>query len=220
MKTQTMKQDQTHIIQSVRASMRDLTLIVVRLSAEAALIEPARFQDHCMAVLDRFDNDLAQAGALPAERADAVYAASCLLDEVALQKLAEPIRSQWQATPLQVSRFGNLQGGELVYEQIAGELAKPMPSCWRLACWQLVLGLGFQGKYGTADHMQRHQLINRIDEQLALPVQDSAPPLPGTVIHWRSFSPLLWAALAWGGAAALYFFLHNWLQNAVGMLGQ
>lgn len=214
-------QNQQQIVQSVRASMQDISLIVTRLSADATLTEPAGFQAHCMAVLDRLDNALAQQGASPAEREDAVYAASCLLDEAALQKLAEPLRARWQATPLQVSRFGNLQGGELVYEQIAGELAKPAPSYWRLACWQLVLGLGFQGKYGANDHLQRHQLLNRIDERLA-PVApaETAPPPPGAVIHWRSFSPLLWAVLAWSGAALLYLVLQGWLKNAATALAQ
>lgn len=210
------EQNQQQIVQAVRASMRDVSLIVTRLAADATLTEPAGFQQHCMAVLDRLDNALAQQGAAPQEREDAVYAASCLLDEAALQKLAEPARSRWQATPLQVSRFGNLQGGELVYEQIAGELAKPAPSYWRLACWQLVLGLGFQGKYGVHDHLQRHQLLNRIDERLAPVIPaETAPPPPAAVIHWRSFSPLLWAVLAWSASALLYVVLQGWLKNAV-----
>jgi len=221
MNTQHIPLEQSQIIQSVRASMRDISLIVTRLSDDAQQTEPAGFQAHCMAVLDRFDNDLAQAGASPQERDDAVYAASCLLDEAALRKLEEPLRSAWQATPLQVSRFGNLQGGELVYEQISTELAKPLPSPWRLASWQLVLGLGFQGKYGGADSGQRYQLITRIDALLGKAASEqAAPPLPGTTIHWRSFSPLMWAALAWTGAGILYFFLHAWLQNAASVLGQ
>lgn len=214
-------QNQWQIVQAVRASMRDLSLIIVQLSADASLTEPAGFQAHCMAVLDRLDNALAQHGASPAEREDAVYAASCLLDEAAQQKLEEPLRSRWQATPLQVSRFGNLQGGELVYDQIAVELAKPAPSYWRLACWQLVLGLGFQGKYGANDQVQRHHLLQQIDDRLerAIPGETTPAP-PKTIIHWRSFSPLLWAALAWSGTAMLYLMLQGWLQNAVTALGR
>ena len=214
-------QNQWQIVQAVRASMRDVSLIIVQLTADARLLEPASFQDHCMAVLDRFDNALAQHGASQAEREDAVYAASCLLDEAALQKLEEPLRSRWQATPLQVSRFGNLQGGELVYDQITGELAKPAPSYWRLACWQLVLGLGFHGKYGANDQVQRHHLIQRIDDRLkpAIPVETTPAPAKA-IIHWRSFSPLLWAALAWSGTAVLYLTLQGWLQSAVTALGR
>lgn len=211
---------QSEIIQIVQRCMRDVSLIVIRLVDGAAPADPAAFQSHCMSVLDQLGSDLLRQGASSVEVEQAVYAASCLLDEAALQKLEGAVRTQWQAAPLQVSRFGNLQGGELVYEQIAAELSKPAPSIYLLACWQLVLGLGFQGRYALKDTAQRHQLMMRLDERLGPPAMPPAPAGGKRMLHWRSFSALMWALLAWLGTGVLYLLLRAWLYGTASGLGQ
>ncbi|WP_199052228.1 DotU family type IV/VI secretion system protein [Aquitalea sp. ASV15] len=208
------------ILHSVRGHMRDVALIVTRLNGQAEVMAPDRWQDHCLTVLDELDQQLAQSGAPASDRAQMIYAASCLLDETALRTLPEAQRLQWQATPLQVQRFGTLQGGEQVYEQISQALATPAPSLWLLACWQLVLALGFQGKYQHQDPAQRTQLIHKLDQSIGpidTPVQ--TPQRKRRSLHWRSFSPWLWALLSCSLALIVYFLLQSWLHHAVSQLG-
>ena len=208
------------ILHAVRGHMRDISLIVTRLQQQADPVAEHNLNQHCHLLLDQLEQSLEQAGAPQAEREQMIYACCCLLDETALRHLPAPEREQWQANPLQVRRFASLQGGEQVYEQIRSELARPQPSFWLLACWQLVLALGFEGKYSQGDTLQHQQWRRQLDKVLNALAPTQAPATPcRTIWHWRSFSPWLWATLSSLLLLLLYLLLQGWLRHALRQLG-
>ncbi|WP_089084661.1 DotU family type IV/VI secretion system protein [Aquitalea magnusonii] len=208
------------ILHTVRGHMRDVSLIVTRLQQQAAPVAGSDLNHHCDQLLDQLEQALEQAGTPSREREQMIYACCCLLDETALRHLPDAARAQWQANPLQVRRFASLQGGEQIYEQIRSELARPQPSYWLLACWQLVLALGFEGKYSQGDAAQRQQWRQQLDKVInALPPAQTATAPRRPVWHWRSFSPWLWAALSCLLLSLLYLLLQGWLHHALRQLG-
>jgi type VI secretion system protein ImpK len=208
------------ILQTVRGHMRDIALIVTRLQQQGEPVADSNLNQHCHQLLDQLELALEQAATPPREREQMIYACCCLLDESALRHLPAPARAQWQANPLQVRRFASLQGGEQVYEQIRDELARPQPSYWLLACWQLVLALGFEGKYSQGDTSQHQQWRQQLDKVLnALPSPATAPLSPRPAWHWRSFSPWLWAMLSGLLLLVIYSLLQGWLHQALRQLG-
>lgn len=204
---------------TVRSQMRDIALIVSYLSDEAKAEDIAKLQEHCTDTLNKFDHDLETSGAADQDRQMAGYAASALLDEAALRKLPETDRQLWGAHPLQVTRYGDYQGGERVFEHIRQELAKPAPSLWLLSAWQVTLSLGFKGKYIHEGEVARQQVLAVLDERLAM-FNDLTPISEGskTIIHWRSFSPLIWAVLCWCLVGILYMTLQAILKTAIATL--
>lgn len=208
------------ILQAVRGHMRDISLIVTRLQQQAEPVADSNLNNHCHQLLDQLEHALEQASAPRTERERMIYACCCLLDETALRHLPGAARAQWQANPLQVRRFASLQGGEEVYAQIHKELARPQPSYWLLACWQLVLALGFEGKYSQGDASQREQWRQQLDKVInALPPAQASTTARRPVWHWRSFSPWLWAALSCLLLSLLYLLLQGWLHHALRQLG-
>ncbi|WP_199104040.1 DotU family type IV/VI secretion system protein [Aquitalea sp. ASV11] len=208
------------ILHAVRGNMRDIALIVTRLQQQAEPVTEHQLNQDCQHLLDQLEQALEQAGAPRAEREQIIYACCCLLDETALRHLPEPARAHWQARPLQVHRFASLQGGEQLYEQMRSELARPQPSYWLLACWQLVLALGFEGKYSQGDTAQHQQWRQQLDKVInALEPTQEAAPSPRPVWHWRSFSPWLWAMLSGLLLLVIYLLLQGWLHQALRQLG-
>lgn len=213
--------------EKVRCLMHDIALIVSALSAQAKTNDVDELQQRGLAALDAFDAALQGEHVATQERQHAVYAASALLDEAALAAIEPEQRESWMANPLQVTRFANYQGGERVFEQIDAELSHSTPSQWLLSTWQVVLALGYQGKHsGDNGTIALHELQDRIAGLLARPLPEETPAVISaatqrpSMVHWRSFSPVLWALGCCAAAGVTYVVLQSILKVSIAMLAQ
>ncbi|MBB3259396.1 type VI secretion system protein ImpK [Paraburkholderia bannensis] len=98
---------------------------------------------------------------------DVLYMQCALLDETVLACLPTQSRPLWEATPLQVERYGEHNAGEQVYSRLATRMREAPPNVGLLECYATVLGLGFQGKFAREGAPQRAAIIRSLDERLA-----------------------------------------------------
>jgi len=208
--------------EKVREYMCDIALMVSELTVKPIVSDVGVLQRRCLEILDKFDAAL-EAEHLPlGERQQAVYAAAALLDEVALKGFGEKDAEIWINSPLQVIRFSNYQAGEKIFQQIDTELSRAEPSQWLLSTWQVVLALGYKGKYIghqgeiTLDDLQNKfsGLVGSSLEKKLLSIADSTLKQK-LIIDWLSYSPLLFAIVACAAAGVVYMVLKNLLKASV-----
>lgn len=196
----------------MRALLRDTALEVSLLSQDAPEHSAFELRERCLRVVGDFDRAL-QAKQFPHDvREDAVYAQCGLLDETALRYLPDDERSEWDAQPLQVERFGNHDAGERIYERIAVRVREMPPNVALLECYAAVLGLGFLGRYAHDGELQRTELATLLNECIL-----RAGPRPsgftidtagGTRLDWlRRLSPWTIAGIVCVVAALIWFVL-------------
>jgi type VI secretion system protein ImpK len=197
--------------------LQEALTAVVRLRAgRQAVPDAAAFRAQMTQLLQRADAD-ARALGVPAEDARlAVFAVVALLDESALNS-RQPALADWARRPLQDELFGGHLAGEWFFQHVEQLLARP--DSWVLAdlleVHQLVLLLGFRGRYGH-DTAALQAIAVRVGERLARVTGDQGalapawrPPADGVVTRdpWLrrltialAASAVLAAAL-WGAGA-------------------
>lgn len=116
---------------------------------------------------------------------DALYMQCGLLDESVLAHLPAQSRPLWEATPLQVERYGEHDAGEQVYSRLAERMREARPNVELLECYATVLGLGFQGKFAREGASQRAAIIRSLNERLEKlsPSSDSGLVVDATRTH-------------------------------------
>jgi type VI secretion system protein ImpK len=151
----------------MRALLRDTALEVSKLaSGEDATRSAFHLRESWLQLVSDFDQAL-RAKHIPDDvREDAVYAQCGLLDETALRYLTDDERSEWDARPLQVERFGNHDAGERIYARLDIRMREMPPDTRLLECYAVVLGLGFLGRYAHDDEHQRDQVITTLNERI------------------------------------------------------
>jgi type VI secretion system protein ImpK len=172
----------------MRALLRDTALEVSLLSQDATEHSAFELRERCLRVVGDFDRAL-ETRQIPRDvREDAVYAQCGLLDETALRCLPDEERSEWDAHPLQVERFGNHDAGNRVYERIALRLAEMPPKVALLECYAAVLGLGFLGHYAHKGEPRRAELATLLNERILR----ARPQRRGFIIDTASGARLDW----------------------------
>jgi type VI secretion system protein ImpK len=156
---------------------------------------------------------------------DAAYAQCALLDEAALNGLADEARDAWEREPLQVKMFGRNDAGEELLRRIGRRLREPRPVLPLLGIFAAVLHLGFRGRYAANEADARTKLIRAIDERLARAIGGNtgtcAPDLSGPVVvnpsrrRRRSLSPLAWVLIAAIAAGLVWFAIDRWLLSSI-----
>ena len=197
---------------SIRALLRDTALEVSLLARDPGDHSAFDLRERCQQVVSDFDLAL-QTRQVPHDvREDAVYAQCGLLDETALRYLADNERSEWDAQPLQVERFGNHDAGERIYERIAVRVREMPPNVTLLECYAAILDLGFLGRYGHDGEHQRAELVTLLNER----IQGAGPRRAGFIINesggtrldWlRRLSPRTMAGIGCVAAALIWFVL-------------
>ncbi len=194
---------------SMRALLRDTALEVSLLLRGADPRSALQLRERCLQVVTDFDRALQAKGVPDAIREDAVYAQCGLLDEKALTYLPDDERSEWDAQPLQVERFGNHDAGQRIYERIAVRVLETPAQVGLLECYAAILGLGFLGRYASKDEPQRTELANLLNERIlaARPRRSGfvVDTTGGTRLDWlRRLSLLSSACVACVGAALIW----------------
>jgi type VI secretion system protein ImpK len=149
------------------ALLRNTALEVSQLAQGATTESVPQLRQRCLALVEEFENALEQQHAAADVRHDALYAQCGLLDESVLMHLPEENRSQWEAQPLQVEKFGKHDAGEHVFERLSERMREAPPNIELLECYATVLGLGFKGRYARDGHLQRAAVVKALGERLA-----------------------------------------------------
>ena len=173
---------------SIRALLRDTALEVSLLARDPGDHSAFELRERCQQVVSDFDLAL-QTRQVPHDvREDAVYAQCGLLDETALRYLADNERSEWDAQPLQVERFGNHDAGDRIYERIVARAREIPPNVALLECYATILGLGFLGRYANDGELRRTELATLLNERIL----GTGPRRGGLVINTVSGTRLDW----------------------------
>lgn len=172
----------------MRALLRDTAVEVSLLSQDKGEHSAFELRKRCLQIVDDFNHALDTKRFPQDVREDAVYAQCGLLDETALRCLPDDERSQWDAQPLQVERFGNHDAGDRVFERIAVRVREIPPNVALLECYAAVLGLGFLGRYAHEGELQRAELATLLNERIL----GAGPQRRGFVIDTVSGTRLDW----------------------------
>lgn len=148
--------------------LQEALTAVVRLRAGRQPVpDAAAFRQQMTQLLARADGEARQAG-YPAEDVRlAVFAVVALLDESALNS-RQPALADWARRPLQDELFGGHLAGEWFFQHVEQLLARPDSAVLAdlLEVHQLVLLLGFRGRYGH-DTAALQGIAVRVGDRLA-----------------------------------------------------
>ncbi len=200
----------------MRVLLRNTALEVSMLASGNGTAESAiDLRERWLTLVDDFDKALRAQHVPDDVRLDAVYAQCGLLDETALRHLSDDERSEWDAQPLQVERFGNHAAGERIYERLDARMREIPADIGLLECYSVVLGLGFLGRYANDGDHRRNELLRTLNESIGR----ASPRDSGFVISATAgtrfeailrFSPWFIAGMGCAVAALLWMaFAHS-----------
>lgn len=110
-----------------------------------------------------FDTDCRRLSLVTQEQESIKYALVALVDEVVCT-IKSSLQSAWLSQPLQRICFGEHTAGEGFYERL--NEARLNASQFVIEIYYLCLLIGFKGRYGLEDPINREQLIDSIKTQL------------------------------------------------------
>ncbi|MCP3708655.1 DotU family type IV/VI secretion system protein [Paraburkholderia sp. CNPSo 3274] len=206
------------------ALLRNTALETSQLAQGATTDDVEDLRVQCRKLTDDFASAM-EARKVPVDVArDALYMQCGLLDETVLAHLPAESRPLWEATPLQVERYGEHDAGEQVYSQLAARMREAPPDVELLECYATVLGLGFQGKYAREGAAQRAAIIRALNEHLGklTPGEESGLVVDATRTHrfdwFYRLSPWAIAGLVCAGAAIVFVLIGQGLDLQVSHL--
>jgi type VI secretion system protein ImpK len=207
-------------VQPLPLALRDTVLLVTELADGAKLADTFdTFRTKCLELMKRMRDEFQSAGHPGSVVEDAAYAQCALLDEFALRRLQGEDRNAWEREPLQVKEFDSHNAGEELIARIEHRLTESQPVVPLLTVFQVVLGLGFQGKFALDGGGAREILIRAIDARLA---HAGVHPASGPIIvtgsenrRMRQLSPVAWVLIACVGAGLVYLALDRWLAASI-----
>ncbi|MDF1505622.1 DotU family type IV/VI secretion system protein [Roseisolibacter sp. H3M3-2] len=158
-----------------------LTAVVRLRAGRQAVPDAVAFRQQMTQLLQRADAEARQQGYAPDDARLAVFAVVALLDESALNS-RQPALADWARRPLQDELFGGHLAGEWFFQHVEQLLARPDSAALAdlLEVHQLVLLLGFRGRYGH-DTAALQTIAHRVGERLARLTGDAGPLAPA----WR-----------------------------------
>lgn len=199
--------------------LRDTMLLVTTLARDGRVHDPAKLRERCRQLVAHFSSALQEHGYPQDEQIDAIIAQCALLDEAALRHLPTGARAAWEASPLQMERFGLLDAGERVFARIEQRMHEVSPPIDLLECYSAILGIGFAGPYTRDREAQRAALIAALNGRLsklrpviprAFVSAHTAGPIYARLAHAR---PWAIAGLACLGALIVWLLCTSMLDN-------
>jgi type VI secretion system protein ImpK len=105
--------------------------------------------------------------AVPADDVDAAkYAFCAAVDEIILRS-QYPIRTAWEARPLQLRMFGDQLAGEHFFQRLEALRARGSAHLQALEVFHMCLLLGFQGRYALEGEDKLKYLAARLGDEIA-----------------------------------------------------
>jgi len=193
------------------ALLRNTALEVSVLAQSATTESVPQLRQRCLQLIREFEKALDDHHTSADVKHDALHAQCGLLDEAALAHLPEEGRSQWEAQPLQVEKFGKHDAGERVFDRLSERMREAPPNVELLECYAAVLGLGFQGRYARERESQRAAVVKALSDLLAQSAQKGDDGLIVDTAHTRRLDWLYrlspWAVAGLACAAAVIVFV-------------
>ncbi|NML32729.1 DotU family type IV/VI secretion system protein [Paraburkholderia antibiotica] len=206
------------------ALLRDTALEISQLAQGATTNDVGNLRVQCRKLIDDFASALTARKVPTDVERDAIYMQCGLLDETVLAHLPAASRPLWEATPLQVERYGEHDAGEQVYSRLAARMREATPNVELLECYAAVLGLGFVGKYAREGASQRATIVRSLNERLEklAPSEDSELIVDAARTHrfdWLyRLSPWALAGLACAAGAIVFVVIGQGLDLQVSHL--
>ncbi len=132
-------------------SQQDLFTVIARLRSDRAPVQNAEtFRQQARSLLAKAEQVGAAEGYAATDVRVALFAAVAFLDESVLNS-PQPALAEWSRRPLQDELFGGHMGGELFYQYLDQQLARPDEPALAdvLEVFHHALLLGFRGRYGS-----------------------------------------------------------------------
>lgn len=149
-------------------SQQDLFTVVARLRSDRAPVRDAEsFRAQARTLLASAEQAGAAAGYAATDVRIALFAAVAFLDESVLNS-SQPSLAEWSRRPLQDELFGGHMGGELFYQYLDQQLARPDEPALAdvLEVFHHALLLGFRGRYGS-DAGALQSIAHRVGDRIA-----------------------------------------------------
>lgn len=206
--------------------LRDSILVVVQLKAKADIPSGHKLYEICKQQVITVREKLHQAQYSQDVIDDISYALCALLDETVLLCHRDNPKNQdydeWLGSPLQVIYFNTHSAGDDLFDKIRSRLKADKKEGIVLACFDRVLGLGFQGCYLDRPQMEREHLILALREALReYEPEQSYPIIEQTKTYRYQFRKTILLACTVVSVIVfigLYFLLDNQLDNLVKQL--
>jgi type VI secretion system protein ImpK len=160
-------------------TLQDLFTVIARLRSDRAPVPDAgAFRSTAHALVASAEQSATAAGYAANDVRAGLFAVVALFDEAALNS-TQPTLSEWSRRPLQAELFGGHMGGELFYQYLEQQLARPDEPALAdvLEVYHQALLLGFRGRYGS-DAGALAVIAQRVGDRIARirgPVGDLAP---------------------------------------------
>ncbi|SQI43804.1 Uncharacterized protein conserved in bacteria [Leminorella richardii] len=209
---------------SIDELLRDVALTVVHLRAGAVVEKGEALYKRCVDQITTLRQRLTEMQYDATVIDDVSYAACALLDETVLQRSNDEGYEVWQGVPLQVTFFNTYQAGDILYERIRERIRHPEGSQLVLACYDRVLGLGFQGRYQSQPQGEREALVMAVRDLLPAAQNPGGGGLMNAFSArtglWRGTSLLFWTGVSLVAVVALYFALRYHIDSLLAQLLQ
>ncbi len=207
---------------SIDELLRDIALTVVHLRAGSVVEQGEALYKKCVDQITALRQKLTEQQHSQDVVDDISYAACALLDETVLLRNNGGY-DVWQGIPLQVTFFKTYQAGDELFERIRQRIRHPDGSQLVLACYDRVLGLGFQGRYLSQPQVEREQLVMQVRDLLPKePVNEISMlnAFQGQRSFWRNTSLLFWTGVSLVVVALLFWGLRQHLDSTLAQLLQ
>ncbi|SFC50498.1 type VI secretion system protein TssL, short form [Pragia fontium] len=207
---------------SIDELLRDIALTVVHLRAGSVVEQGEALYKRCVAQITTLRQRLSEQQYSEDVIDDISYAACALLDETVLLRNSDEGYEVWQGVPLQVTFFNTYQAGDELFERICQRIRHPEGGQLVLACYDRVLGLGFQGRYLSQPQQEREQLVIEVRDLLPKEPIGNGDLMLNTFMgpkrFWRNSSLLFWTGVALMVAVLLFMLLRQHLESILAQL--
>ncbi|MCD1127325.1 type VI secretion system protein TssL, short form [Jinshanibacter sp. LJY008] len=209
---------------SIDELLRDTALTVVHLRAGSVVEQGEALYKRCVEQIEQLRKRLTDMQCSTDVVNDISYAACALLDETVLLRNSDEGYNVWQGTPLQVTFFKTYRAGDELFERIRQRIGHPEGALLVLACYDRILGLGFQGRYLAQPQTEREQLVMAVRDLLPKSSTGNNAPtinaVQGKGGFWRRSSLLFWTGISVMAVILLYMLLRQHLDSTLVQLLQ
>ena len=158
-----------------RGLLLDISLQVTMLAQQTGILSADCLRSRYAGLIEQLQNNMRNAKYDQAFIEEASYAQCGLLDDVAVRFLSDAQQSEWQSARLEKHFFNSTNACDNIFVRINRLLLETNPSPELIFLYDLVLRLGFRGRYAREDEPERQKLILQLGRYTHSTVKSAAP---------------------------------------------